>query len=126
MKRFLVNSAIVAILALIGWYCFVNGKAYSVILENMPCSVEGKAIPALEAVNVILDGKAPAVYLLEGDRVVCTVIGKKHEMRIDILDMNDVAIPGKSRVFKFTVDDLGENPSLSVPIAYEKSQPVDK
>ena len=126
MKRFLVNSAIVALLVLLGWYCFVNGKAYDIILENVPYKAADKEIPALEAVNVIMDDNAAPVYLLEGDRVVGTAVGMTNVMRIDLLDMDDTAIPGKSRIYRFSIEDLGEKPALNVPHAYEVGQPLDK
>lgn len=108
-KRILVNAAIVVVLALIGYYCYNSGRAYNLIVENLPyTAADGTEHPGIEALQVYIDDQSAPVYLLEGDRLVATAVGKGHTLRIEILDEEDKPIESIS--VPFTVAELKGTP----------------
>ncbi len=124
-RRILINLAIVVVFAAIGWFCYDNGKAYDLILDNMPYSVGGVEIDALEAVQVKIDGGEEKVFYAD-DRDQAVAIGSsEHTIRIDMLDLDDHPIPGQARIYTFRVQDLGESRSLNLPFAYENGKATE-
>lgn len=120
-KRLLVNACIVLVLGLIGWYCYDSGKAYSVILENLPYkTADGVEHPSLEAAQAYIDTQTDPTYLLDGDRIVGTAVGKIHSVKIEILDENDK--PTETVVIAFKITDLGPKRELNVAKFYAKAK----
>lgn len=104
-RRILVNAGIILVLTLIGSYCYYSGRAYNLIIENLPyTAADGTQHPAIEALQVYIDNQTEPVYLLDGDRLVATTVGKGHTLRIEILDEEDKPI--ESVLVPFTIDDL--------------------
>ncbi len=124
-RRILINLSIVAVFAAIGWFCYDNGKAYDLILDNTPYIADGVEIEALEAVQVRIDGGDEKVFYAD-DRDQAVAVGvSSHTIRIDMLDLDDHLIPGQSRVYTFRVHDLGEKRALNLPYAYENGKPTE-
>ncbi len=124
-RRILINLGIVAVFAAIGWFCYDNGKAYDLILDNTPYSVDGVELDALEAVQIKIDEGDEKVFYAD-DRDQAVAVGSfAHTIRIDMLDLEDYPIPGQSRVYTFHVHDLGESRSLNLPFAYENGKPTE-
>ena len=113
MKRFVIRVLLVCVLAGIGTWCFFSGKAYDIVLENIPSTVNGQTVEPFEAVNAYIDTDPSPILLLDGDRMVATAIGLKHTIRIDILDEDDNVL--ESRTATFTTTSLGRHMSLNVP-----------
>ena len=111
-RQLWVNAGIVALLCGICVLCYRTGKAYDLILENVPYSVEGKEYPAVEALQATIDTQRNPVYLLEGDREVGMAVGLNHRLKIEILDSEDKVV--ETRVVAFSVDELGKDRVLNV------------
>ncbi len=123
-KRFFVDLILVAALALLGVYCYRGGKAYDFILENRPYSRGGENAEAMEAVQVAVDGGEPAtLYESDVDQAVAVGSGN-HTLIIDVLDIEDMPLPGQRRAYTFTVGALGAEKTLNVPFAYAHGKPV--
>ena len=116
-KRLIVNSTLVLVLVLIAVLCYNMGKTYRILLENTPFIYQGERYLGIEAMQVTIDNQNKPIYLLEGDRMVITAIGKKHILTMEFLDIDDNLT--EARNIKFHIYDLGENMSLNVARAYE-------
>lgn len=120
MKRLLVRLFLILLLAGIGFWCFVSGKAYDIVLENIPLEADGRTYSAMEAVNAYVDKDPDPILLLDGDRMVATAVGSRHVLRIDVLDEDDNVL--ETHVYPFTMKDLGTSLSLNVPYAFSKGK----
>lgn len=120
MKRLFVRIILILLLAGIGFWCFVSGKAYDIVLENIPLEAGGQTYPSMEAVNAYVDKNPDPVLLLDGDRMVATAVGSHYVLRIDVLDEDDKVL--ETRVYPFTIKELGESLSLNVPYAFSKGK----
>ncbi len=115
-RRFWVRTLLALLFAGLAWYCYHAGKAYNLLLENLPYAESGEEKPAMEALNVFLDASDKPTLLLEGDRIAVTVAGKTHAMRIDVLDPEDNVLGTRS--ITFDIDDLDPSLAVNVPKAY--------
>ena len=116
MKRILVNVIIVLCFAGIAYFCYDEGKSYTLLLENVPYILDGKEYPGVEAMQVTIDGAGDPVYLLEGDQMPGIAAGKKHTLKIEILDEDDKVV--ESRELSFHILDLGDKRSINTARAY--------
>lgn len=117
-RRFVVDAVIVLCFAALGYYCYDAGKTYNVILANAPYTVDGVQYPAIEAMQVTIDGEGDPIYLLEDDSMVGSTSGKKHTLKIEILDEEDKPIEGQTKLIPFTMDQLGADMVINVVKAY--------
>lgn len=125
IRRILVNLAIVIVFAVIGWFCYDNGKAYDFILDNTPYAAGEQKLDALEAVQISIDGTEPKIFYAD-DRDQAVAVGSGvHSMRIDMLDLDDKPIPGQARSYSFRIQELGEKRSLNIPFAYESGKATE-
>ncbi|WP_276818807.1 DUF6672 family protein [Mailhella massiliensis] len=112
LKHILVNCVLVALLICLGAWCYDQGKTYKVLLGNYAFTgQDGQDYPALEAVEVFIDGNDP-VFLLEDDSGTGDATGRKHTMVIALLDENDE--PMESRTVQFSIAELGKKLELNV------------
>lgn len=125
-RRVLVNLGIVLLLILISYVCFITGKAYDIIVENVPYTHEGVTYESIEAVQASLDNsRGEPIYLLDGDRLVETAIGRSHILKIEVLDEQDK--PSETVTITFEIDDLKGSPRvLNVPYYYVKAKEMEK
>ena len=120
-RRLVVNLGIIVFFACIGYVCFVTGKAYSIILENIPITVDGKIYEPMEAVQVRISNQADPSYLLEGDRLIATAVGASHILTIEVLDEDDKVV--ETRTIPFNVHELKGTPRvLNVAYFYALAQ----
>lgn len=115
-RRIFVNVALVLVLIGICVLCVLTGKAYKVVLENVPYTVDGVEQPAIEAMQVTLDPKRAPVYLLADDRMVGTAVGNAHIMVMELLDEEDKVI--ETRNVEFHILELGDDLSINVARAW--------
>ena len=118
IKRISINAALLLLLVLTIVWCFKTGKAYNVILENIPTSVEGLEYQPIEAAYINF-GKDP-ILMLEGDVIVERVVGKELTLQIDVVDDDDKVL--ESRVASFTLDELGDDLRMSIPVFYARAE----
>lgn len=118
LKRLFVDLTLAGLLALLAFYCYNNGKAYDIIMQNDAAVVGEKRYAGMEAVQLSIDGGA-AKTLYDGDIDQMTAVGTgAHKLRIDVLDLEDRPIAGQSKVFQFRLRDLGNKGILNIPYAY--------
>lgn len=89
LKQIMVNFLIVAAMTALAFFCYANGKANIIFVENSPFDHEGVTYEAFEAVQVTADGSESPLFLLAGDRGTVTLIGTSHALLIEELDEND-------------------------------------
>lgn len=123
-RRILVNIGLVLVLFGICVVCFLNGKAYKVVLENVPYIVDGVEQPAIEAMQVTIDPKRNPVYLLADDRMVGTAIGNSQILMMELLDEEDNVIETKN--VEFEILDLGGHLNINVARAWNTGKLVEE
>ena len=116
MKRILVNIVIVLCFAGLAYFCYDEGKSYNLILENLSYTVDGVEHPGIEAMQVTIDDSGDPIYMLEGDQMPGVAAGKKHNLKIEILDEDDKVI--ETRKIPFHILDLKGKFSINVARAY--------
>ena len=116
MKRILVNLGIVLFFVVVAYVCYDRGKSYTLILENLPYTVDGVRHPGIEAMQVTINGQGDPIYMLEGDQMTGVASGKKHILRLEILDEKDEVIETKE--VPFHILDLEGKNSINVARAY--------
>lgn len=116
-KQILVNVCLVLALTGLGWFCYLGGKTHDILLENLAYQADGAQQPGLEAIYAYLDN-GKQIFMLDGDRTVASGSGKRHVLRIEILDENDKVIETKE--ISFTMADLGDKPAINVARAYRQ------
>ena len=116
MKRILVNIVIVLCFAGLAYFCYDEGKSYNLILENLSYTVDGVEHPGIEAMQVTIDDSGDPIYMLEGDQMPGVAAGKKHNLKIEILDEDDKVI--ETRNIPFHILDLKGKFSINVARAY--------
>ena len=122
-KRIIVDVLLAALFVMLGMYCYNRGKAYDFIVQNTPYAGNGEKLPGLEAVQLTIDGGGTKT-LYDGDIDQAVAVGGgTHKLRIDTLDLDDKPIPGESRVYVFSLRDLGEKMTLNIPFAYKNGIP---
>ena len=110
MKRILVNIVIVLCFAGLAYFCYDEGKSYNLILENLSYTVDGVEHPGIEAMQVTIDDSGDPIYMLG------VAAGKKHNLKIEILDEDDKVI--ETRNIPFHILDLKGKFSINVARAY--------
>lgn len=88
-RQIMVNVVIVSLLVALGVFCYNEGKANNFLIENVSYSHDGELFQSFEAVQVKVDDIAEVLFLVEGDRGVVTVPGRKHVIIVEELDEND-------------------------------------
>lgn len=116
MKRVIVNMVLVLCLAGLGFYCYTAGKSYTLLLENLPYSLDGVEYPGIEAMQAQVDVRREPIFLLDGDRMPTTVVGREHTLIVEILDEDDKVIDAKE--IEFSITDLGGTLSINATRAY--------
>ena len=120
LKHILVNCVLVALLICLGAWCYDQGKTYKVLLGNYAFTgQDGQDYPALEAVEVFIDGNDP-VFLLEDDSGTGDATGRRHTMIIELLDENDNTI--ESRTIQFSIADLDDDLDVNVAELWLKAK----
>ncbi len=120
IKHVLVNCVLVVLLILLGVWCYTQGKTYKLSLGNYAFTgQDGQEYPALEAVEVSIDGRDP-VFLLEDDSGTGDATGRRHTMIIELLDENDNTI--ESRTIQFSIADLDDDLDVNVAELWLKAK----
>ena len=120
LKHILVNCILIARLSALGVWGYTQGKTYKLSLGNYGVTgADGEDCPALEAVEVSIDGNEP-VFLLEDDSGTGDATGRRHTMLIELLDENDKPI--ESRTIQFNIADLNDKLDVNVAELWLKAK----
>lgn len=109
---------LIVFFAALAAYSYNEGKARIILIDNIAFSSEGKNYEAFAAIQVIVDGKEPSLFLLEGDRGAANLIGKAHVLAVEELDENDRVI--KTYRVSFKSSELKGNVINVVPLVRGK------
>ena len=118
IKRVLVNTVLLVLLVFAIVWSFRTGKAYNIILENVAVSIDGIEYQPLEAIFVNFGQKSE--LMLADDIIVMRAIGSTISMQVDVVDDDDNVL--ESRVISFTLDEIGEDLRINVPVFFTKAQ----
>lgn len=88
-RQILVNLLIIVAMTALALFCYSNGKASVIFVENIPFDHEGVTYEAFDAIQVTADGSDSPLFLLEGDRGTIVIVGRSHVLVIEELDDND-------------------------------------
>lgn len=88
-RQIVVNVAIVALLIALSIFCYNEGKALDLFIDNVAYDHEGTVLEPFEAVEVTVDDIKEPIFLVEGDRGVVTVPGRRHTILVEELDEED-------------------------------------
>lgn len=80
----------------------------------MSYTVDGVEHPGIEAMQVTIDDSGDPIYMLEGDQMPGVAAGKKHNLKIEILDEDDKVI--ETRNIPFHILDLKGKFSINVAV----------
>lgn len=116
-KQVIVNVCLVLVLIATGWFCYRQGKTYTILLENLPYETGGEKQTGLEAIYAYIDN-GRQVFMLEGDRTAVSGSGSSHVLKIEMLDEEDKVL--ETREIPFSMSDLGERQSVNVARAYRE------
>ncbi|MBN1333827.1 MAG: hypothetical protein JW971_08670 [Synergistales bacterium] len=111
-KRMTVNFGIILFFALLAIFLYNSGKGYDLLLDNQTVNIDGIIFEASGTVRVSVDGGEP-IELWIDDRGMTTVRGKKHSIRIEVLDENEEQVI--SSVEKSFVIDTEKGNLFSIP-----------
>lgn len=127
-RQIFVNVVIVLALVAIGIYCYNEGKASDLFIDNVPYDHDGEMLQPFEAVQVSVDGVGEPLFLVEGDRGAVTVPGRKHVIVVEELDDDDKVL--KTHRVSFSNKELKGRVISLVPLLQDKlpgwSYPVKK
>jgi hypothetical protein len=110
-RQFLIRTAAVVIVLLLGVLMYFVGRQHTVLLDNRTVTVEGQEIRALQLVTVQVD-RQEELELASRDRDQALVTGQRHTITVTYTD-SDWNEHSFSRDFKLPV---GEDMSIvSIP-----------
>jgi len=87
-KRMTVNLGLVILFAIIAILLYNSGKGYNLLLDNQTVTINGVTFEPTGTVFVSVDDGEP-VELWVDDRGMATVKGKKHVLKIEVLDEDE-------------------------------------
>ena len=127
-RQILVNLLLIIAMVALAMFCYTNGKANIVFIENIPFDHEGVTYEAMEAIQVTVDGSDSPLFLLAGDRGQVALVGRAHVLMIEELDEED-NITG-THTINFKSRELKGNVVNVVPLIHDKlpgwSYPLDR
>lgn len=101
-RQILVNLILVVLLVALGVWCYMEGKAYDVLLSNVAATdPEGREHESMEAVQVRVLPGGKKVKLYADDSLIYEgqIVGTKvHKLEIAPLDLEDHPIKEQTRV----------------------------
>ncbi len=87
-KQIAVNLGLVFLFILLSIFLYISGRGYDLIFDNQTVVLNGVTYEAKGIVRVYVDEQEPLQLWID-DRDISSVIGKKHQIRIELLDENE-------------------------------------
>lgn len=84
-KQIAVNLGLVLLLTLLSIFLYISGKGYDLLIDNQTVILNGMTYEARGTVLVYVDKQEPLELLID-DRDISSVIGKKHRIKVELLD----------------------------------------
>lgn len=84
-KQIAVNLVLVFMFMLLSMFLYISGKGYDLLIDNQTVILNGMTYEARGTVRVYVDAQEPLELWID-DRDISSVIGKKHRIRVELLD----------------------------------------
>ena len=84
-KQIAVNLVLVFMFMLLSMFLYISGKGYDLLIDNQTVILNGMTYEASGTVRVYVDAQEPLELWID-DRDISSVIGKKHRIRVELLD----------------------------------------
>lgn len=85
-RRWTIRLLLVLALVGIAFWMFEIGREFDVLIDNEAVTINDREYPNVQYANVVLDGEGKPLFFEADDRLIRKMAGKKHTLRVDILD----------------------------------------
>ncbi|MDD2206438.1 MAG: DUF6672 family protein [Aminobacterium sp.] len=102
MRRSAVNVGIIIFFVIISVFLYNAGKGYNLLVDNKAITIDGQELQPYAWVNVDVSTSKKPVLLKAGGRDVVFVIGKSHQIHVEIMDEQKNVIKKIEKKFKLT------------------------
>ena len=84
-KRLLIDAALVLFFIALSVFLYSSGKGYALIFENRDITLGGRTYTSPGYIRITMDNKGRPLEIMEKDRDIMTIKGKKHLMKVEVL-----------------------------------------
>lgn len=84
-KRYIIDILLVLFFIALSVFLYASGKGYSLIFDNRDITLGDRAYKSPGHIRVTMDNKGRPLEIMEKDRDIMTVKGKKHFMKVEVL-----------------------------------------
>ncbi len=84
-KRLLIDAALVLFFVALSMYLYSSGKGYALIFENRDITLGGRTYTSPGYIRITMDKKGRPLEIMEKDRDIMTIKGKKHLLKVEVL-----------------------------------------
>ncbi|NLB83168.1 MAG: hypothetical protein GX791_02865 [Synergistaceae bacterium] len=91
-KHLLIDAALVLFFIALSMFLYSSGKGYALIFENRDITIGGSTYQSPGYIRITMDKKGRPLEIMEKDRDIMTVKGKKHIMEVEVLDEDEETV----------------------------------
>ena len=84
-KRYLIDILLVLFFIALSVFLYSSGKGYALIFDNRDITIGGNAYKSPGYIRITMDNKGRPLEIMEKDRDIMTIKGKKHLMKVEVL-----------------------------------------
>src|SRR6056297_3177028 len=106
-----VRLVLLILVVVLSMFLYRLGKGFDLLVDNKTITIGETSYRALNLVRVSIDGSEP-LELMKRDRDVLSVVGYTHQIRVEILDMDEEVVKTVEKEFTIT---RGTGDLLSIP-----------
>lgn len=110
-----VRLVLLVFVAVLSVFLYRLGKGFDLLVDNKTVTIGEQTYRALNLVRVSVDGSEP-LELMKRDRDVISVVGYTHQIKVEVLDMDEDVVKTVEKEFKIT---RGTGDLLSLPALVE-------
>ena len=91
-KRYIIDILLVLFFIALSMFLYSSGKGYALIFENRDITIGGNSYKTPGYIRITIDNKGRPLEIMEKDRDIMTVKGKKHLMKVEVLDEDEETV----------------------------------
>lgn len=91
-KRYIIDILLVLFFIALSMFLYSSGKGYALIFENRDITIGGNSYKTPGYIRITIDNKGRPLEIMEKDRDIMTVKGKKHIMKVEVLDEDEETV----------------------------------
>ena len=84
-KRYIIDVLLVLFFIALSMFLYSSGKGYALIFENRDITLGGRTHTSPGYIRTTMDNKGRPLEIMEKDRDIMTIKGKKHLMKVEVL-----------------------------------------